>query len=59
MKLAPIADRVAESLAAQQNTALDWDAIREHCDMASGGDLDCYPLDLLTDMVAARIGVAA
>ena len=59
MKLAPNADQVAQSLTAHQNTPLDWDAIREHCDMASGGDLDCYPLDLLTDMVAARLGVAA
>jgi hypothetical protein len=56
MKLALIADRVAQSLTAQQNTALDWDAIRDHCDMATGSDLECYALDMLTDMVAARIG---
>ena len=57
MKLAPIADQVAQSLTAQQNTALDWGIIRDHCDIATGSDLECYALDMLTDMVVARLGV--
>lgn len=29
--------------------AASWDALRDHVDSATAGDLDCFQLDMLTD----------
>lgn len=36
----------------------DWDAVRDYCDIQTGGDLDCFQLDMLTDCVARRLRVS-
>ena len=54
MKLAPIADRLAKDLAGRNIEPL---AIRDCCDMAAGGDLDCFQVDLLEKMVCRRLGI--
>jgi hypothetical protein len=51
--LAKIADRIALTL----DTA-DPATVRDACDLASGGGLDCFQLDLLTDMTVKRIVAA-
>jgi hypothetical protein len=51
--LTPQADAFAVELAAEPSRR--WDDLREWIDMKTGGDLDCNPLDILTDMVATRL----
>lgn len=33
----------------------DQEAIRDECDFATGDDLDCFALDLLTDFVTRQL----
>ena len=53
--LAPIAEDIARAIADCTSRPIDWDTLREECDHATGGELDCQPLDILTDMVAKRL----
>ena len=34
---------------------LAWDDVRDMCNQRTAGDLDCFRLDLLTDMVMQRL----
>lgn len=57
--LAKTADRLARRWLASRDRAPprpSWDDLRAWCDTATGGDLDCQPLDILTDLVLARVG---
>jgi hypothetical protein len=51
-----IADRIA-GLWINKNLASepDWYAVRDFCDFQTDSDLDCEPLDILTDMTMKRI----
>lgn len=51
-----IADRIAKRhhTAAMQE-AWSWADIRDECDGETYSDLDCIQLDILTDMVVARL----
>lgn len=55
MKLAPEADRIAAEVATKGQSRIYWGALRDQCDLDTGGELDCQPLDVLTDMVARRL----
>ena len=33
---------------------MDWDALRDHVDLSTGSELDCFQLDMLTDAVWNR-----
>lgn len=45
---------IADDIVVQPRT-ISWDALRDHCDLQTGSDLDCVQLDILTDMSAARL----
>jgi hypothetical protein len=51
------ADRVAKAIrdAGASASTFDRESVRDLCDIATGGDLDCVPLDLLTDAVLVRL----
>ena len=51
------ADRVARAIrdAGAGPETFDREAVRDLCDIATGGGLDCQPLDLLTDAVLKRL----
>lgn len=51
--LTKLADELAPRVRWDSSTT--WDDLRAAVDLRTGGDLDCVPLDILTDMVAARI----
>lgn len=53
INMARTADRVARHIS---NPALPDDEVRDICDHLTVGDLDCFQLDMLTDMVKARMG---
>ena len=53
--LAPLADLIARDIADCTSQSVDWETLREECDRATDGELDCWPLDILTDMVAQRL----
>jgi hypothetical protein len=38
--------------------ALYWDDLRDRVDTATGGELDCIQLDIVTDLVAKHRGIA-
>jgi hypothetical protein len=38
-------------------TFVSWDDLRDKLDAATGSELDCQPLDILTDMTASRLGL--
>ena len=46
-----LADQIANSL----TTPLHGEALRDFCDSRTGGELDGFALDLLTDMVGIRL----
>lgn len=52
--LAKVADGIVARDYANMRSAL-WEEIRDICDLATGGEYDPFKLDLLTDMVAARV----
>jgi hypothetical protein len=49
--------RKADAIAAQWGPGWggDWQALRDFVDAETGGGLDCFALDLLTDAVASRL----
>lgn len=47
------ADLVVKRL--ERNPMPDMEAIRDICDHQTYGELDCFQLDLLTEMVEARL----
>ena len=49
-----LASDIAKSIT---NRAINWEEVREICDVKTRGQLDCIALDILTDMVALRIGL--
>lgn len=55
MKLAPIADRAIELIRQRHETTAEgrWDII----DQVSGGELECFQMDLVADMVERRLGI--
>lgn len=55
MKLREKADAIAKRI----KPPATWDDIREVCDQSTDGELDAMQLDMLTDMVEARIKKAA
>jgi hypothetical protein len=58
--LSIIADRLARAWKDEPSyRQLPWDRLRDCVDQASGGDLDCQPLDILTDMVEKRLNDVA
>lgn len=52
-----IADRLAARLVGdvEKRGVLDQVWLRDMCDLATATDLDCFQLDMLTDMVSRRI----
>jgi hypothetical protein len=54
--LASTADRLAKAWHGKPPGS--WDDLRARIDLATGGDLDCQPLDILTDMVEQRFSSA-
>jgi hypothetical protein len=53
-RLNELADSAAKFLK-QSERKIDEDTLRDFLDQWSRGDLDCFQLDLLTDMVKARL----
>ena len=51
--LAALADEIAPRIRWDRNTL--WGDLRDSIDGRTGGELECVPLDILTDIVAARI----
>jgi hypothetical protein len=51
--LSKLADRISKRLLRVAN--LNPQAIRDECDLASGSELDCTQLDILTSMVESRL----
>lgn len=50
------ADRAHQlSIRYPSNYRRNWDDVRDWLDTQTGGDLDCIQLDVLTDMVVARL----
>jgi hypothetical protein len=47
------ADRIAAVF--YPNRFVNWERLRDHVDFATGSELDCTQLDILTDLVKARI----
>lgn len=54
MRLAPIAALIVETFGPGSDVP-DWPTLRDICDARTSGELDCQPLDILTDMVEARL----
>jgi len=57
-KLATLAGIVAGAIRAADKGRYDiatWDELRDRVDSATNSDLDCHQLDILTDMVEARL----
>lgn len=57
-KLSPLARIVAGAIRAADKGRPDiptWEELRDRVDSATNGDLDCQQLDILTDMVEARL----
>ena len=62
LKINATADRIATTLRKAPKfdaNALGWEAVRDLCDIATGGEVDGKPLDLLTDAVWTRLGGVA
>jgi len=58
--MASYADSIANHLTQRAgSTDVPWDDVRDICDQRTGGDLDAFRLDLLTDMVCQRLKRAA
>ena len=51
MELSKIADQIAN----EYQDTLDFETIRDLCDLRSGGELSSYALDMLTDMTLTRL----
>lgn len=50
------ADRAhALAIAYPSNFRRDWDDVRDWIDGRTGSELDCFQLDMLSDMVVARL----
>lgn len=49
------AERLSRGLRKHRQCVTE-DSLRDMCDMQTGGDLDCTQLDILVDMVKARLG---
>ena len=56
-RLAKIADEIAEDRIVR--AAEDYSDLRDRVDLATGGDLDCTQLDIVTGLVAHRRGIKA
>lgn len=61
-KLEREADRIVATMANRRKTVMqatrgEGYAIRDYCDALTGGDLECTQLDILTEMVKARIRI--
>lgn len=56
-KLVSLCHQITKDLQRQHKEGhiLDEDLLRDHCDWFSGQELDCQPLDILTDMVKSRL----
>lgn len=55
-RLKPIADRVADDLYHRADIEeIDQSVIRDACDLASGGELETFALDMLCRMVESRL----
>ena len=52
------AELILDTVRYESATFADWDAVRDYCDIQTGGGLDCFQLDMLTDCVARRLRVA-
>lgn len=52
MKLAPIADKVAEGMKGEH---VDWDTVRDACDLTTNSDLPASVLDRLANMTMRRL----
>jgi hypothetical protein len=55
MQLSEQADRIAARFKKHDKGEVIGDALRDLCDLASGGELDTIQLDILTDMVRERL----
>jgi hypothetical protein len=55
LQLAAIANALTIKLTLDQQPT-DRASIRDYCDLATASNLDCWVLDLLTDMVTKRLG---
>ena len=54
------ADSIANHLMQRTRFAdLAWDDVRDYCDQETQGDLDCFRLDMLADMVVQRLSARA
>ena len=51
MDLKATADRIARTITHRHS----WEQLRDVCDIATGGQLDAFQLDLLTDEVERRL----
>jgi|6_EtaG_2_1085325.scaffolds.fasta_scaffold01273_12 hypothetical protein len=47
-----ISKTLASVIAAKVTPSGDWELTRDAVDMATGGEFDCFRLDMLTDWVA-------
>ena len=52
--MSDLAERIARSWLRKAGDP-DWTTLRDFCHLHTDGDLDCAPLDVLTDMVMARV----
>jgi hypothetical protein len=62
--LAHEADLIADALIVKNKDhgariPTDWDDLRDCCDIFTQSGLDCFQLDMLTDLVGARLRKAA
>ena len=55
---AKLADRLHQCAIKHGYADALWDDLRDYVDGATNGDLDCFELDMCTDMVFSRIGEA-
>lgn len=53
------AELILDTVRCEAATFADRDAIRDYCDIRTGGELDCFHLDMIADCVARRLRVPA
>lgn len=49
------ADEAAKYISIRFKSPLSWPAMRDVCDALTGSELECFELDMLTDMTQARL----
>jgi hypothetical protein len=45
----------ADRIASHVRQPMSWERLRDYVDLQTGGELGCIELDILTDMVEARV----